>query len=293
MLPWSTKLETLEQTTQADALRSPLTVIEPPRGWWRINFRELWEFRELLYFLSWRDILLRYKQTVLGVLWAVLQPLLTMVVFSVIFGGFAKLPSSGIPYPLFTYAALLPWQFFSRAVADTATSLVSNQQLVTKIYFPRFFLPVAPILSGLVDFVIAFVILLGMMWYFHQPILINIFVLPVLVFATMLISLAVGLWLSALNVKYRDVRYIVPFLTQAWLFVTPVAYASKIVPEQFRAIYGLNPMAGVVDGFRWALFGQQTASGALLPASAAATVVLLVGGLIYFHRLESEFSDII
>jgi lipopolysaccharide transport system permease protein len=269
-----------------------VTAIRPAKGWASLNLRDLWEYRELLYFLTWRDIKVRYKQTALGAAWAILQPLLTMVVFSIFFGRLAKVPSDGLPYPIFTYTALLPWQLFAYAMNQAGNSLVGNQNLITKVYFPRLVIPISAVMAGLVDFVIAFVVLLGMMAYYGIFPTARIFVLPGFILFAVITSLAVGLWLSALNVKYRDVRYTMPFLTQFWLFVTPVAYPSSLVPEAWRPLYGLNPMAGVVEGFRWALLGKGEV-GPLLLVSVAVVLVLLVGGLAYFRRMERTFADIV
>ncbi len=268
-------------------------IIEPTRGWLKINFREIWEYRELLYFLVWRDIKVRYKQTALGAAWAVLQPVMTMIVFSVFFGKLAKVPSDGIPYPIFAYAALLPWQLFAFALSESANSLVGSQNLIQKVYFPRLVIPIAGVLAGLVDFVIAFVVLLGMMAYYGIHPTLAILVLPVFIVFAVAAALSVGLWLSALNVQFRDVRYTIPFLTQFWMFATPVAYPSSLVPEKWRALYGLNPMAGVVEGFRWALLGKSGSPGPLLWVSIAAVVLLLIGGLAYFRRMEKTFADIV
>lgn len=279
------------KSAQASA-REDVFVIQPFRGWINLDLRNLWAYRELLYFLVWRDIKVRYKQTALGAAWAVLQPLLTMLVFSVFFGRLAKIPSDGVPYPVFAYTALLPWQLFAYSLTESANSLVGNQNLIKKVYFPRLVVPLASVLAGLLDFAIAFVVLLGLLFYYGIVPTARVAVLPLFLFLAVLTALAVGLWLSALNVEYRDVRYTIPFLTQFWLFVTPVAYPSSLVPEQWRAWYGLNPMAGVVDGFRWALLGKSDSPGALLWVSVGAVVLLLVGGLIYFRRMESTFADI-
>ena len=272
----------------------PLTVIRPSRGRISLNLRELWEYRELLYFLIWRDIKVRYKQTLLGVAWAVLQPFLTMVVFSVFFGSLAKVPSDGIPYPIFAYTALLPWQLFSRALTESSNSLVANQRLITKVYFPRLVIPISAVLSGLVDFAIAFVILVGMMVYYRIVPTLAALTLPLFLVLAMVTALAVGLWLSALNVQYRDVHYLIPFITQFWLFATPIAYSASLVRYRWRGLYGLNPMVGVVEGFRWALLSSP-ASGtrSLVLISAAVVGVLLVGGLFYFRRMEKTFADIV
>lgn len=272
---------------------APVLILEPTRGFLKLKLRDLWEYRELLYFLVWRDVKVRYKQTALGAAWAILQPVATMVVFSVFFGRLAKMPSDGIPYPVFAFTALLPWQLFASALSESSNSLVANQNLITKVYFPRLVIPIAGVLSGLVDFAIAFVILLGLMKYYGIVPTAAIALLPLFVLFAVVTALAVGLWLSALNVKYRDVRYTIPFLTQFWLFATPVAYPSSLVPEQWRALYGLNPMAGVVEGFRWALLGKAQSPGLLLAVSVAAVVILLAGGLFYFRRTESTFADIV
>ncbi len=272
------------------------THIAPSSGWHLARLSEIWKFRELLGILVWRDIKVRYKQTALGAAWAVLQPLLAMVIFTIFFGRLAgldqKLPS-GIPYPVFTYVALLPWQLFAYALNESGNSLVANRQLITKVYFPRLVIPLAAIGAGLVDFGIAFVVLLGMMvWYGILPSLLPLLALPLLVLFAVATALSVGLWLSALNVEYRDVRYTIPFLTQFWLFLTPIAYPATIVPDQFRALYGLNPMVGVVEGFRWALLGTEP-PGAELYVSIVTVVVLVLGGLFYFRRMERQFADVI
>jgi lipopolysaccharide transport system permease protein len=268
-------------------------IIQPTRGWLKLNFRELWEYRELLYFLVWRDIKVRYKQTALGAAWAILQPVMTMIVFSVFFGRLAKMPSDGVPYPVFAYAALLPWQLFAYSLSESANSLVGSQHLIKKVYFPRLVVPISSVLAGLVDFAIAFVVLLGLMAYYGIRPTAAIVALPLFVILAIGTALSVGLWLSVLNVQFRDVRYTIPFLTQFWLFATPVAYPSSLVPEKWRALFGLNPMAGVVEGFRWALLGKATSPGPLLWVSIAAVVVLLIGGLAYFRRMESIFADVV
>ena len=274
-------------------LGSQEILIQPSRGWVLLKLRDVWEYRELLYFLAWRDIKVRYKQTVLGAAWAILQPVLTMAVFSVVFGRLLQAPSDGIPYPIFTFCALLPWQLFAHALTQSSNSLVSNERLITKVYFPRLVIPISAILAGLVDFGIAFVVLLGMMLYYGITPTAAIVTLPLFLLLAVATALAVGLWLSALNVQYRDVRHTIPFLTQIWLFATPVAYASSLIPEPWRAWYGLNPMAGVVEGFRWALLGQTGSPGSLVLVSAFAVTVLLVGGLVYFRRMEKQFADIV
>lgn len=268
-------------------------LIEPPRGWQALEWREFWAYRELLFFLTWRDIKVRYKQTVLGAAWAILQPVLTMLVFSIIFGRLAKLPSEGIPYPVFTFTALLPWQLFAFALTSSSNSLIDSQNLITKVYFPRLIVPLASTIAGLVDFAIAFVVLLGMMFYYHIIPQVVIWSLPLFLLLALASALAVGLWLSALNVKYRDIRYVVPFLAQFWMYATPVAYSSQLIPENWRWLYSLNPMTGVVEGFRWALLGKSTLDLPFLLLSAVVVFVLLVSGLFYFKRVESGFADVI
>ncbi len=278
-------------STHAENL--PTFSIEPPTGWSSIGLRELWEYRELLYFLIWRDVKVRYKQTALGAAWAVIQPFFMMVVFSLFFGKLAGIPSDGIPYPVFAFCALLPWQLFAHALTESSNSLVANERLITKVYFPRLVVPLAAVLGGLVDFAIAFVILLAMMIYFGIVPGWQVVTLPAFILLAVMTALAVGLWLSALNVKYRDVRYTMNFLIQFWLFATPVAYPSSLIPEQWRWLYGLNPMAGVVEGFRWALLGKTDPPGALLGVSIAVVILLLVGGLYYFRKMEQEFADVV
>lgn len=269
-----------------------LVIVEPRKG---LNLRlsELWEYRDLLYFLVWRDVKVRYKQTALGALWAILQPVLATLVFTIFFGRLAKLPSNGIPYPIFAYTAMVPWQLFAYSLSESANSLVNNQNLIRKVYFPRLVIPLAAVLAGLVDFSISFLLLLIMMLYFGIVPTAAIMALPLLLLLAVGSALAVGIWLSALNVQYRDVRYTIPFLTQLWLFATPVVYPSTLVPQQWRALYGLNPMAGVVEGFRWALLGSKGGVGPLIWVSAAVVLLLLAGGVLYFRRMESTFADVV
>jgi lipopolysaccharide transport system permease protein len=268
-------------------------VILPPAGWIPVNLREIWEYRELLYFLTWRDIKVRYKQTMIGAAWAIIQPFFMMVVFSLVFGHLAKIPSDGIPYPIFVYCALLPWQLFAHALGESSNSLVANERLITKVYFPRLVIPIAAVCGGLVDFTISFVVLLGLIAYYGVVPGVAIVTLPLFVLLAVLTALAVGLWLSALNVQYRDVRYTLVFLTQFWLFATPVAYPSSLVPAPWRPLYGLNPMAGVVEGFRWALLGKAEGPGPLLAVSVTVLIVVLIGGAHYFARMEDRFADVV
>jgi lipopolysaccharide transport system permease protein len=267
--------------------------IRPSGGWGAMNLGELWRYRELLFFLTLRDIQLRYKQTALGVAWAVLQPLLTMAVFTLIFGKLGGMPSEGKPYALFVLAALLPWQLFCYALTQSSQSLVNEQRLITKVYFPRLIVPLASVLSGIVDFLVAFALMLIGMALFGVTPGWGIVTVPGFVLFALLAALAVGLWLSALNVQYRDVRYTIPFLTQFWLFLTPVAYPASLVPAAYRPLYGLNPMAGVVEGFRWALLGTEAPDWMMMAVSGGVVVALFVGGLFYFRRLERQFADIV
>jgi lipopolysaccharide transport system permease protein len=267
-------------------------VIRPSRGWVPINLKDLWAYRELLYFLTWREIKVRYKQTILGFAWALIQPLFMMIVFTLFFGTLAKVPSEGIPYPLFNYAALLPWTLFAEGINRSSNSLVGSVNLVQKVYFPRLIMPFSGILSPIVDFAIAFIILIGMMFYFGYAPTIYILWLPAFIVLALMAALGVGLWLSAVNVKYRDVRYVIPFLIQLWLFASPVVYSSNLLPERFQIIYGINPMAGVIEGFRWALLGTEPPS-ALIGVSVGIVVVILISGAYYFRRSEKTFADVI
>jgi lipopolysaccharide transport system permease protein len=270
-----------------------VTVIRPSRGWLSVDVQELWEYRDLIYFLVWRDIKVRYKQTALGAAWAVLQPLLTMVVFSLFFGRLSRVPSDGVPYPLFSLAALVPWSFFSYGLSQSANSLVGSQNLIKKVYFPRLAIPLGTVLSGLVDFGLGLLVLLVMMLaYGIIPGFRALWTLPLLLL-TLVAALGVGFWLSALNVKYRDVRFIVPFLIQLWLFATPIAYPSSLLKEPWRTVYAINPLVGVVEGFRWALLGTKTAPGAMLVVSSLATLLIFLGGIMYFRRTESTFADLV
>jgi lipopolysaccharide transport system permease protein len=284
---------TLEVSETVKSEELSCLIIRPPSGWASLGLGELWEYRELLYFLVWRDVKVRYKQTALGAAWAIIQPFFMMIVFSLFFGKLGGIPSDGIPYPVFVYCALLPWQLFAFALSESSNSLVGNQNLITKVYFPRLVVPISAVLGGLVDFAIAFVILLGMMaWFGIIPTLAALF-LPFFVLLAIGTALGVGLWLAALNVQYRDIRYTIGFLTQFWLFATPVAYPSSLIPEQWRWLYGLNPMAGVVEGFRWALLGKIRPPGMLLAVSIGVVVLILCGGIYYFRRMEDSFADIV
>ena len=283
----------IELTEPGDVATLPITRIERASGWISLNLSEVWKYRELLYFLTWRDIIVRYKQTALGASWAIIQPLLTMVVFSLFFGRLSAMPSDGIPYPLFSFAGLVPWTFFANGLTQSSNSLVGSANLIQKVYFPRLMIPAASVLGGAVDFVLAFLVLLGMMAYYGIVPSINVLWLPLFLLLALATALGVGLWLSALNVRFRDVRYVVPFITQFWLFATPIAYPSSLLEQPWRTVYGLNPMVGVVEGVRWALLGTHTAPGPMIAASAIAATLLLVGGAYYFRRMERAFADIV
>lgn len=267
--------------------------IAASRGWVPLKLGELWEYRELLYFLIWRDVKVRYKQTVLGAAWAIIQPLFTMVVFSLFFGQLGKIPSDGIPYPIFSFAALVPWTFFANGLGQSSNSLVGSSNLITKVYFPRLVVPLAAVVSGVVDFALAFIVLLGMMLFYGIVPTINVLWLPLLFLLALITALGVGLWFSALNVEFRDVRYVITFLTQLWLFATPIAYPSSMLPQPWRTLYGLNPMTGVVEGFRWALLGTNSAPGPIIAVSSTAAVLILITGAFYFRRMERTFADIV
>lgn len=281
-------------SSAAAAPHAAVAVIEPSQGWIPVKLPELWEYREVLYFLVWRDIKVRYRQTLIGAIWAIIQPFMTMVVFTVFFGGLAKMPSDGIPYPLFAFAALVPWTFFANGLTQGANSLVASGHLITKVYFPRLLVPTARVLSGLLDLALSFLVLLGMVWWYGTlPRPIALLWLPGLVLLALVSALSVSLWLSALNVRYRDIQHVVPFLVQLWLFATPIAYPSSLLTERWRTAYALNPMVGVVEGFRWALLGSGTAPGPVLGASTVAAIVLLITGAFFFRRVERTFADVI
>jgi lipopolysaccharide transport system permease protein len=274
-------------------------ILRPSYGWASLNLRDLWIYRELVYFLTWRDVIVRYKQTLLGAAWAILQPVLTMVVFTFFFGNMAKVSTGDIPYPIFSYTGLLPWGLFSKAIADAGHSLVSNRNMITKVYFPRLVIPIGSVLGGLVDFAISFMVLIVLMVYYHYKTVGGfqfnltpaIWTLPLFLLLALITALGIGLWLSAINVIYRDAGYIIPALTQFWLFLTPIAYPSSLISAKWRLVYSLNPMAGVVEGFRWALLGQGGAPGPMVAVSTLIAVLILISGLFYFRRMERTFAD--
>ena len=272
---------------------TPVVRIEARRGWLALDLGELWAYRDLVYFFIWRDIKVRYKQTAIGAAWAILQPVLTMLVFSLFFGKLARIPSQGLPYPIFYYTALLPWMYFATAMQSATNVVVEQQRVITKIYFPRVVLPIAAVLAGLLDFVISFAVLLALMAYYRMAPTAAVIWLPLFTLLAVLTALGVGLWLSALNALYRDVRYVVPFLVQFWLFASPVAYPSSLVPAKWRWLYGLNPMAGVIEGFRWALTGHGEPPSILLAASSSAVVLLVLSGLVYYHAVEGKIADVV
>lgn len=272
---------------------APLLIIQPLKGLVSLQLPELWRHREVLYFLIWRDIKVRYKQTALGATWAVIQPFLTMVIFSIFFGRLAKVPSDGLPYPLFSYAALVPWTFFATGLTQASNSLVSSSNLITKVYFPRLVVPMAAVFAGLLDLTIAGSLLLVMMAHYHRGMTVHVLWVPALVFLALITSTGVSFWFSALNVKYRDIRHVLPFVVQLWMFATPIAYPTSIVPVRFRAIYALNPMAGVIEGFRWAVLGSGNPPGIMLIVSSSIAVLVLISGAYFFRRLETTFADIV
>jgi len=283
------------QTTMSTATSELVTTIERSRGWLSLNLREVWRYRDLLQLLVWRNLAVRYKQSFIGIGWAIIRPVTTMITFSVIFGGLAKLPSDGIPYPIFTYVALLPWAYFSGCLTGTSGSLVGGAGMMSKVYFPRLILPLSRLFSGLVDFCIAFAVLISMMVWYRSSITVTwgVVFLPLFLLLAMTSALAVGLWLSSLMIKYRDVKLMLPFLTRTWMYMTPVAYTASLVPAKWRLLYALNPMVGVVNGFRWALLGRTQPDWSGMAVSAVVTLVLLVGGLYYFRRTERNYVDIV
>jgi lipopolysaccharide transport system permease protein len=271
---------------------SPTVVIKPSPGF-NLKFKEFWNYRELLYFFIWRDIKVRYKQTMIGAAWAVIQPFFTMVVFSIIFGRFAKIPSEGLPYPIFAYCALVPWTYFANSLTKATNTMVTNQNVITKVYFPRLVLPVSAVISGIPDFLISFLVLIGMMFFYKIIPTVNILFLPLFALLAVLTALAVGLWTSAANAIYRDVQYVIPFIVQFWLFASPVVYPSSLIPAHWRFLYGLNPMAGVIEGFRWVLLGKGDPPGLMLVVSMFMIIFVLFGGIIYFRRMEGKIADVI
>ena len=283
------KTETIAIPKKAETI-----IIQPVKGWVALNLRDLWIYRELVFFLTWRDLKVRYKQSVLGVLWAIIKPFMAMVVFTIFFGNLAKMPSDGMPYPIWSYTGLLPWEFFAAALSVSARSMLTSGSMVSKIYFPRIIVPLSSVFANLVDFLIAFVILIGMMFFYKITPTINMVWLPAFMLLAVITALGVGLWFSALLVMYRDINYMLPFITQLWMFVSPVVYASSSVPEQWRVLYSLNPMAGVVEGFRWALLGtQQSISPLMIAISAGIALTLFISGLFFFRRMERVFADMI
>jgi len=284
----------MSESALAQKHQEEVIILRPSRGWSALNLGDLWRYRELIFFLTWRDILVRYKQTVLGASWAIIQPLINMIVLSVIFGSFAKMSTAGIPRPIFTFAALLPWGLFSKALSDTGRSILANRSMITKIYFPRLIIPLSSVLGGVVDFGIQFVILILMMFYYSILPTPAVWLLPLFILLALITALGFGLWLSALNALYRDVGHILPVLTQLWLLISPVGYSAQdVVPTQWQLIYALNPMVGVVEGFRWALLGTPPPSTAMLVASTAISIGLLVTGMYYFRRMERIFADVV
>lgn len=278
-------------TTEEYSAETPTYVVKPSKGWVALHLKDVWQYRELFYFLTWRDIKVRYKQTILGATWAILQPFLTMVVFSIFFGAIAGLKSDNIPYPIFSYSALVIWYFFANGVSGAAGSMVSEGNTIKKVYFPRLVIPLSSILSGGLDFLLAFVVLIGMMAWYHIAPTINVLWLPLFFLLALITALGVGLWLAAMNVMFRDVRYAVPFMIQIWLFATPIVYSSSELHGAWKTLYGLNPMAGVVDGFRWALLGTPK-PGPMIWVSAGVAIVVFVTGMYYFRRTEKSFADV-
>lgn len=291
--PATNTTEESSQTTPATSSPPPYIRIQPSKGWVALQLRDLWEYRELLFFLSWRDVKVRYKQTVLGASWAIIQPFFSMVIFSIIFGRVAQIPSDGIPYPIFSFAALVPWTFFSNGLNKSTESLVSGGGMVKKIYFPRLVMPISSVSSGLVDFSLAFLVLLGMMFYFGIYPTINIIWLPLLLLLGYITALGVGMWLTAMNVQFRDIRYVVPFLVQAWMYASPIVYPSSMFDQPWRTVYAINPMVGVIEGFRWALLGVETRPGPIIIVSALVSLAILVSGAFYFRRMEKSFADVV
>lgn len=282
-----------QPATEKTAKPTRVLRIQPSSGWSTIDLRELWEYRDLLMILAMRDVKLRYRQTALGVIWVVLQPLVTALIFTVVFGRLASLPSDGLPYLLFAFAGMLPWSLFSQSIQRAGNSLISDARLISKVYFPRMIVPIASTFAVLVDFAVAAVVMLLLMVYYRTPVGWPLLLLPVLVAATLLVAVGVSLWLSALSVQYRDFVYVLPFLTQAWMYVSPVAYSTSLIPDRWRVVYALNPMVGIIEGFRWSLLGHGTFSPEYLAAALAMAVVFFISGAFVFHRVERVFADVI
>jgi homopolymeric O-antigen transport system permease protein len=281
------------EKARAPLSNSPLVRIEASQSWFTFDLKELWEYRELLYFLAWRDIKVRYKQTGLGIAWAVLQPMITMLLFTGIFGKLAHVPSDGLPYPIFAFTALLPWNYFSGALTISTNSVVMNSNLISKVYFPRLIVPLSGVVSGFVDFGVALVVLFGMMYWFGIAPTWGVLLLPCFLLLATATALGVGLWLSALNARYRDIGYLIPFLIQCWMYASPVAYPVSLVPEKWRLLYSLNPMVGVIEGFRWGLLGKEPPAAGVMAVSILAVIALLFGGVCFFKRMERTFADIV
>jgi len=284
--------ENVVSSAQVPPLAKPMVEVAPKDGLFHLDLQEIWHYRELLYFLVWREVKVRYKQAALGVAWAVVQPLTTMLIFTAVFGNFAKIPSDGLPYPVFAYAALLPWSYFAEAISRSGVSVVSDTNLIRKVYFPRLILPLASVMTPVVDFCVSFLILLCLMAWYHVIPTWGVILLPFFLLLALLTALSVGLWLSALNVRYRDVRFIIPFLVQIWMYASPVVYPVSLVPERWRIVFNLNPMVGVIEGFRWALLGKASPDFQAITVSVIGVLVLLIGGLLFFKRMESTFADV-
>src|SRR5262245_42158826 len=291
------EMEPIQTETVSTGVRRASDVsvirIRPSRGWISLKLTELWEYRELIYFLVWRDVKVRYNQTVLGVAWAIIQPVATMIIFSLFFGRLAKIPSDGVPYPIFNLVGLVPWTLFSNGLSHVSNSLVESSNLIKKVYFPRLAVPIGALLSGIVDFALTFVLLLIMMFHYGLLPTSNVLFFPLFILLTLVTCLGAGLWLSALNVQYRDVRYVVPFMIQLWLFATPIVYPSSLLAEPWRTIYGINPMVGVIEGSRWALLGTKTGPGWMIIVSSFAAMSLLIRGAFYFRKTERTFADVV
>jgi len=275
----------------------PITYLKPAKGLAALNLKDLWDYRELIYFLTWRDLKVRYKQTLLGFTWVLLQPVINMVVFTILFGQLLNVPTGGIPYPIFSFAALLPWLYFASSLSRSSTTLVGSANLISKVFFPRMVIPIAGVLSGLVDFLVSLIVLVGMMLFYKIIPTWNLLLMPLFLLLALLTALGFGLWLSALNVRFRDVNHLVPFIIEIWKYATPVIYGSTLIPEKFRFLLGLNPMTGVVEGFRWAILGSKYVEnfnpGPLFIVSISITLLVLISGVIFFRNTERTFADII